>query len=50
MIASGHAWHYVQYAKHEDLYAELQQSAKDQKRGLWADAQPIAPWDWRKKK
>ena len=50
MIASGLAWHYVQYAKNEDFYAQLQSMAKRLRQGLWADAEPTAPWDWRKKK
>jgi endonuclease YncB( thermonuclease family) len=28
------------------LYA-VQGEAREAKRGLWADAQPVAPWEWR---
>jgi len=48
MVQSGFAWVYRKYDKgHEHLYS-LEEEARDAKRGLWADSNPIAPWDWRK--
>lgn len=48
MIQSGLAWVYRKYDKgHEHLYS-LEEEAKNAKRGLWADSNPIAPWEWRK--
>lgn len=50
MIQSGLAWVYRKYAKgYGHLYA-FESEAKAAKRGLWADPDPIAPWDWRKAK
>lgn len=49
MIASGYAWHDVQYAKGAKHYTELQNKAEREKRGLWIGPDPMAPWDWRKK-
>lgn len=50
MIQSGLAWVYRKYDKgHEHLYS-LEEEAKNAKRGLWADSNPIAPWEWRKVK
>lgn len=47
-VDSGMAWVYVQYAKRHQHLPPLQVAAKDAKRGLWADVQPIEPWAWRK--
>jgi len=50
MIKSGLAWVYRKYAKgYGHLYA-FEDEAKAAKRGLWADPNPTAPWEWRKTK
>lgn len=50
IIQSGFAWVYRKYAKgYGHLYA-LEDDAKNSRRGLWADSNPIAPWEWRKAK
>lgn len=50
MIQSGLAWVYRKYDKgHKHLYA-IEEEAKNARRGLWADSNPIAPWEWRKAK
>ena len=49
MIENGMAWHYVKYNKDEEL-AALQQQTQAVGLGLWADANPVAPWDWRAQK
>jgi len=50
MIQSGFAWVYRKYAKgYGHLYA-LEEDARNYRRGLWADSNPMAPWDWRKAK
>ncbi|MBM3350455.1 MAG: thermonuclease family protein [Betaproteobacteria bacterium] len=50
MVQSGFAWVYRKYDKwHEHLYA-LEDEARDARRGLWADSNPTAPWEWRKAK
>ena len=48
MVANGYAWHYVRYAPNNKELAEAEKQARELKLGLWADASPIAPWDWRK--
>lgn len=48
MVASGYAWWYQHYAPHEHALREAQQQARAQRLGLWADAHPVAPWDWRR--
>lgn len=46
-VNRGMAWVYRRYAKDHDLYV-LEQAAKVEKRGLWADASPTPPWQWRR--
>lgn len=52
-VASGMAWHYKQYAREQsptdrERYATEEKQARDAKRGLWADANPVPPWEWRR--
>lgn len=47
LVEEGLAWHYKQYSKDES-YTDLQKRAKTEKRGLWQDPNPIAPWEFRK--
>jgi endonuclease YncB( thermonuclease family) len=46
MVKEGYAWHYVRYSKDAEL-AKAEREAKEAKRGLWADAKPIPPWEFR---
>lgn len=51
-IGSGLAWHYKKYEKEQSAadrksYAEAEIRAREQKRGLWMDAHPVPPWEWR---
>jgi micrococcal nuclease len=48
MVANGLAWHFVRFAPDKKTLAESEQQARDKKAGLWSEADPIAPWDWRK--
>ncbi len=45
-VRRGMAWVYRRYARSRRLYA-LEAEAKQARRGLWADSNPIPPWDWR---
>ena len=49
-VDAGMAWWYRQYAKDDSELAAAEQRAKAAKRGLWADPNPIPPWDWRRGK
>lgn len=46
LIRVGYAWNY-KYSKNA-FFAELEKEARLNKRGLWADEDPINPWQWRK--
>jgi endonuclease YncB( thermonuclease family) len=47
MVRSGLAWRYVTYDKRNE-FGGLEDEARRHRRGLWADAHPVAPWEWRK--
>lgn len=49
IVAAGYAWQYKQFNKSAEL-AAAEQNARVKKLGLWQDARPVAPWDWRKQK
>jgi endonuclease YncB( thermonuclease family) len=46
LVAGGWAWHYKQYSSDQTL-ARLESQAKSAGSGLWADANPLPPWDFR---
>ncbi|MGH5634178.1 thermonuclease family protein [Escherichia coli] len=46
MVQSGAAWVYERYNTDKSLPA-LQREAQEQKCGLWADTNPVPPWEWR---
>jgi len=48
MVQDGMAWHYKQYSKSKEL-ADAEEKARQAKKGLWADKDPIPPWEFRKK-
>ena len=49
MVADGFAWRYVQYDKSGE-FAAAEAEARDHRRGLWFDSDPMPPWEWRKAK
>lgn len=49
LIKNGFAWHYKAYSNDVNL-ANAEADARRFKRGLWQDANPVAPWDYRKNK
>ena len=52
-IRLGMAWHYKEY-QHEQttqdrlVYRDEEESARARRVGLWTDAKPVPPWEWRK--
>ena len=52
-IERGFAWHYKAYQRDQSAkdargYAEAEEAARSARRGLWADRNPVPPWEWRK--
>jgi len=46
LIEDGWAWHFKRFNEEERL-AQLEDAARQAKRGLWGDEKPLAPWDYR---
>jgi len=38
---------YRKYAPGDTMLEELEKEAREAKNGLWADPQPVPPWEWR---
>lgn len=46
MVRLGFAWHFKKYSS-DMSYDKLEKEARREKRGLWTEPNPIAPWDFR---
>lgn len=46
-VQAGLAWYYIKYGKGYEHLAGIEAGARDARRGLWADKEPVAPWEWR---
>ena len=49
LVAGGYAWHFKKFSKDAKL-AALEEQARKKKVGLWAEANPVSPWDFKEKK
>ncbi len=49
LVENGFAWHYRKYAPKETELAQLEADARKNRRGLWIDPAPVAPWNYRRK-
>jgi endonuclease YncB( thermonuclease family) len=47
MLEFGFAWWYRQYAPEDTVLKNLEEFARSKKIGLWADPNPIPPWEFR---
>src|SRR5258706_10346248 len=52
-VKAGMAWHYKEYEREQspedrDLYARAEDHARSARRGLWVDANPIEPGEFRR--
>lgn len=53
LIEDGLAWHYRAYERDQSVderreYRQAEAEARARREGLWTDADPVAPWDWRR--
>lgn len=46
LLAEGLAWHFTRYSK-DVAYTAAEQLARERGLGLWRDADPVPPWEWR---
>ncbi len=49
LVAEGFAWVYRKYSNDPELL-RLEAQAREKGLGLWADPNPIPPWEWRRGK
>ena len=54
-VKRGLAWHYKAYEREQQVfdrkaYSDSEIEAKAARRGLWADAEPVPPWEFRHKR
>lgn len=49
LVKEGWCWWYRKYAPGDTILEGLEKEARDAKKGLWADPQPVPPWQWRKR-
>jgi micrococcal nuclease len=50
LVREGWCWWFQKYAPRDTAMAQLEQQAKQGKRGLWADPNPVPPWLYRRLK
>ena len=50
LVKQGWCWWYRKYAPGDTLLEQLEREAREIRKGLWADPQPVPPWEWRKQK
>jgi endonuclease YncB( thermonuclease family) len=48
LVGAGLAWWYERYAKNDKELERLEKNARSAKLGLWADKNPVPPWEFRK--
>ena len=54
LVRDGMCWWYRKYANEQSpvdrgLYEAAETAARNKRKGLWVDPEPVAPWDWRRR-
>jgi len=51
MVRRGYAWAYVRHLRrpHISAYLAAEQEARQARRGVWRDSNPMPPWEFRRK-
>lgn len=50
LVKDGWCWWYRKYSPGDTVLEGLETEAREAKKGLWVDPQPVPPWEWRKRK
>ena len=50
LVKEGWCWWCRTYASGDTVLEGLEKQAREGRKGLWADPQPVPPWEWRKRK
>jgi endonuclease YncB( thermonuclease family) len=50
LVKAGLAWWYRQHAQNIGTLRQLEAGAREAKRGLWSQPNPVPPWEWRRTK
>ena len=50
LVKHGWCWWYRKYAPGDAVLEELEKDAREGRKGLWADPQPVPPWGWRRRR
>lgn len=50
LVKQGGCWWYRKYAPGDTVLEQLETDAREGRKGLWVDPQPVPPWEWRKRK
>lgn len=53
LVSAGLAWHYRAFEREQkqadrSLYRQAELSARSRRAGLWTEAAPVPPWEWRR--
>lgn len=48
LVSAGLAWWYRQYAPEDELLRAKEAEARAAGKGLWSQANPVPPWEWRR--
>ena len=46
LVNQGWCWWYRKYAPGDTVLEGLEKEAREAKKGLWVDPQPVPPWEW----
>jgi micrococcal nuclease len=46
LVRDGWCWWYQKYAPGDTVLEWLEKEAREAKKGLWTDPQPVPPWEW----
>ena len=49
LVKQDWCWWYRKYAPGDTVLEGLEKEAREGKKGLWGDLQPVPPWEWRKR-